>query len=218
MNTLVITLVAAGIIAAVAIIVAVVRAEKKRTEALERASQTLGFTFTPRGDLALLKSTADLPLFSRGRAAKARHMMAGRVDDAEVKLFDFQYTVGGGQHSHTVQQTVVLLPVGWGLPDFVLAPEKFFHRVGQAFGYQDIDFEQNAEFSSRYLLRGRDETAIRAAFGPDRLAFFAGEPGWTVEARSGHLGIYRSGKRCKPENVQSFLADAQRVWQALRTR
>ena len=103
-----------------------------------------------------------------------------------------------------------------GLADFVLAPENVFHRIGGLFGYQDIDFEESPEFSSRYLLRGADETAIRGAFGSDRLAFFGGEAGWTVESRGGHIGVYRSGKRCKPDDLHDFLMRAERVWQALQ--
>jgi len=200
-------------------IVALGRAEGKRTEAMAQAASALGLVFEPRGDLDLLRATADLPLFGRGHSRQAKSVMSGRMaGEEDVKIFDYRYTTGGGKHSHTWRQTVALFPAGHRLPDFVLAPEHFFHRIGGLFGYQDIDFEENREFSSRYLLRGRDETAIRAAFTSDRLAFFAGEPGWTVEAASGYLGIYRDRKRTKPEQLQAFLADAQRVAQALRAR
>lgn len=201
--------------AVAAIVVAMVRAERRRTEAMELASHTIGFVHEPTGDLDLLRALADLPLFGRGHSRKVRNLMTGRIGDAEVKLFDYAYTTGGGKNSHTFRQTVALFPATRALPDFVLAPENVLHRIGQLFGYQDIDFEQNADFSSHYLLRGSDETAIRAAFGPDRVAFLAGDHGWTVEARSGFLGIYRSGKRCKPGELPAFLESAQRVWQAL---
>lgn len=217
MNPSVIALLALGGVAVVWLIVALARGEGKRAEAMRMASQGLGFVFEPRGDVALFQASADLPLFRHGHSKKVRNVMTGRAGDAEVKLFDYRYTTGSGKQSHTWAQSVALFPAGRGLPDFVLAPENVFHRIGQLFGYQDIDFEQNAEFSSRYLLRGRDETAIRAAFGDDRLAFLAGEPGWTIEVFNDFLAVYRAGKRCKPGEVQAFFSEAQRVWQALRT-
>ena len=212
MNPAVLILPVALGLGGVALVVALVRAERKRAEAMAYASQAIGFLYEPEGDLELLRATADLPLFNRGQGRKVRNLARGRRDEAQVALFDYQYTVSSGKSSNTVRQTVVLFPAR-GLPDFVLAPENVFHRIGQLFGYQDIDFEHSPEFSSRYLLRGTDESAIRAAFGADRLAFFAGERGWMVESRSGHIGVYRSGKRCKPEELHDFLTSAGRVWQ-----
>ncbi|MBP7149390.1 MAG: hypothetical protein KBD01_17805 [Acidobacteria bacterium] len=207
-------LAAALLLVAVVLVVRGLRAEKRRTAALEQASQSLGLTFEPLGDLDQLKSVADLPLFGRGHSRKVRHLMTGRAGDNELRVFDYRYTTGSGKHSHTWSQTVALLPVASAFPEFVLAPENFLHRVGQIFGYQDIDFENAPAFSSRYLLRGPDETAIRAAFGADRIALLEGERGWTVESRTGHLGIYRSDERARPEELQTFVMDVQRVWQA----
>lgn len=214
MNPVVLVLPVAIGLGAVGLIVTLVRAERKRAEAMAYATQAIGFRYAAEGELELLRATADLPLFNRGRGHKVRNLAKGRLHEAEVALFDYQYTVGGGKNSRTFRQTVALFPVR-GLPDFVVAPENVLHRIGGLFGYQDIDFEHSPEFSRRYLLRGADETAIRAAFGSDRLAFFGGEPGWTVEARGGHIGVYRSDKRCKPDELHSFLMNAERVWQAL---
>ena len=200
-------------------VLALARAEGKRTEALSQAASALGLVFEPRGDLDLLRATADLPLFNRGRSRQVRNVMRGRAaGEGDIKIFDYRYTTGGGKNSHTWRQTVALFPAGDGLPDFVLAPENIFHRIGKLFGYQDVDFDENREFSSRYLLRGRDETAIRAAFTSDRLAFLAGEPGWTIEARSGHLAVYKARRRVRPEELQTFVSDSQRVAQAMRAR
>ncbi|HSK10273.1 MAG TPA: hypothetical protein VK911_11915 [Vicinamibacterales bacterium] len=216
MNPIIFTVPVAVGLGMAGLVVAYIRAERRRNEGMARASETIGFAFTPKGDPGELKARADLPLFGNGHSRKVRNVMTGRMGGVEAQLFDYQYTVGGGKHSHTWRQTVALLPAPPGLPDFVLAPENIFHKVGQRFGYQDIDFDHSPEFSSRYLLRGTDETAIRAAFSQDRLAFLAGQPGWTVESRGAYLGIYRAGKRCRPEDLPGLVADVQSVWQALR--
>ena len=191
--------------------------EKKRTEAMRLASQAMGYAFEETGDLGQLRSFGDLPLFDQGHSKRARSVMTGRTADRDVKLFDYQYTTGSGKNSHTHNQTVALYPEGGrGLPDFVLAPENFLHKIGQAFGYQDIDFEQSPEFSAHYLLRGNDEAAIRAAFTADVLAFFAQHHSWHVEVRSSHVAVYRSGHRCKPPEAPAYLADTLRVMLAFR--
>jgi hypothetical protein len=173
------------------------RAERARSAALQQAGVTMGLLFEPTADVDQLKAVADLP-------------------GGDVKVFDYRYTTGGGKESHTYIQTIALYPGGGrALPDFMLAPESVFHKIGQAFGYQDIDFDSNPEFSSQYLLRGADETAIRAAFTPETLSFFQTEPGWTVEVRAGTAGVYRAHKRCKPEDLSTFVEQSRAVLRAL---
>ena len=192
------------------------RMEQQRTEALATASQTMGFAFEPEGDLEVLKGFGDLPLYGRGHSKKVRNVMTGKAGEHDLKLFDYRYTTGGGKNSHTWTQTVALFPQGGeGLPDFLLAPENILHKIGQVFGYQDIDFDSSSDFSSHYLLRGSDEMAIRSAFGAAALAFFAQERGWHVEVASRTVGIYRSDKKCKPEELPAFLEQAQAALRAL---
>lgn len=217
METLVPILAVAAVLALIGgIFVVSSRLEKQRTEALAAACQAMGFTFEPDGDLETMKGFGDLPLYGHGHSKKMRNVMTGRAGERDVKLFDYRYTTGSGKNSHTWSQTVALFPRGGeGLPDFLLAPENIFHKIGQVFGYQDIDFDSSPEFSSHYLLRGPDEMAIRSAFGAEALGYFAQERGWHVEVAGGNVGIYRSDKRCKPEDLRSFLEEAKAVLRAL---
>ena len=190
--------------------------QKRRTEAMQLACQAMGFAFEEKGDLDRLRGFGDLPLFDRGHSKYARNVMTGRTADREVLLFDYRYTTGGGKSSHTWAQTVALFPNGAaGLPDLDLAPENFLHKIGQAFGYQDIDFDHSPDFSDHYLLRGNDEMAIRTAFTADALSFLGQQHGWHVEIRAGHVAVYRSGRECKPPEAPAYLADTLRVLMAL---
>jgi hypothetical protein len=210
-------LVVVGVLALIAgIFVVSRRLERQRTEALAAACQGMGLTFEPEGDLDALRTQGDLPLYNHGHSKKVRNVMSGQAQDRDLRLFDYQYTTGSGKNSHTWRQTVALFPrAGERLPDFLLAPENVFHKIGQVFGYQDIDFDTSPEFSSHYLLRGPDEMAIRSAFSADALAYFGQHQGWHVEVKDHTIGIYRSGKRAKPEDLPTFLAEAQEVLRAL---
>jgi hypothetical protein len=216
-ESLVPALVIAAVLVLVGGLIAVgIRMEKKRTEALEQACRMMGFTFQPDVDLELLKGFGDLPLYAHGHSRRARNLMTGRAGGRDVRLVDYQYTTGSGKNSHTWSQTVALFPeAGEGLPDLLLAPETVFHKIGSAFGYQDIDFESSPDFSSHYLLRGPDEMAIRSAFSVDALHFFGTNRGWHIEVRGGNVGVYRSGTRCKPEELRTFLEETQAALRAL---
>ena len=83
--------------------------------------------------------------------------------------------------------------------------------LAEIFGAQDIDFQENAEFSKRYLLRGTDEAAIRRTFTSSALAWFSGAPGWRVQAHQGMLLIFREGKFVDPAEVPAYAAEALRI-------
>ncbi len=210
-------------LAAVALVMAIIllgrRADRQRSEALQQASLTLGLAFAAEGDLDQIKALGDLPLFGHGHSKHVTNVMSGRTGNEAVTVFDYRYTTGGGKESHTWRQTVALYPGGGRqLPDFVLAPENVFHRLGQLFGYQDIDFDSSPAFSARYLLRGPDEAAIRSAFTEQVRGLLEQEQGWTVEVRAGNVGIYRSGKRVRPDDLVGFLERSGAVLRALSPR
>jgi hypothetical protein len=191
--------------------------ERKRTDAMAGACADMGFTFEARSDLEQFEALRDMPLFKRSRKIDGRNVMSGRVGSDPVTLFEYQYTSGAGEDQRTISQTVAVFPGGapaW--PDCQLSPENVFHKIGHVFGYQDINFESSPVFSKQYLLRGPDETAIRAAFYPETLEFFAQQPGWSVEARAETVAVYRAGVRQEPDGVRAFLDQAYAVIRAIR--
>ena len=145
--------------------------------------------------------------------------MDGETAGHRVQLMDWRFVTGSGKSRTEHHQTVVLFPTSAnGLPDFTLAPENFFHRIGQVFGYQDIDFDEDEAFSRAYLLRGEDEAAIRSALNPVVRSFLTGAPGWTVQTKQGAAALFRSNQRCKPPELPAFLAEALRILSALSPR
>lgn len=207
----------ATVVAAIgAIGYAVHRHEKRRTEAMQAVCHKLGFRWAGQRKGS---PESPLPLFNRGHSHRIKHAMAGEVAGQNVTVMEYRYVIGSGKNQTSYNQTVVLLPEGGsGLPDFELAPENVFHKLGQVFGYQDIDFAENEKFSSQYLLRGDDEAAIRRVFNGAVLAFLAGRPGWTVQSRAAEAVVFRARKTCKPEGIPTFLADALQILGGLGAR
>lgn len=203
-------LLAVALVLLVAFIAVVIwRKERQRTEALRRVAESTGLAFQPKADFDAVRSLGDVQLFARGHSKRVTNLMTGRLDDRQVAVFDYHYTTGSGKNQRTSAQTVVLLPASKpSLPDLQMAPENPLYKVMEAFGFQDIDIESSPEFSRRYIVRGADPVAIRAALYPGATSYFAGHEGWTVEAQSGTVSIYREGRRPKPEDMQAFIAEA----------
>ena len=143
----------------------------------------------------------------------------------QVRIFRFWQDKPGYSSGTGKLQKIGRLPeqtVIWfrspqlSLPSFVMRPEHVFHKIGSAFGYQDIDFESNrtaADFSKKYLLRGGDEHAIRSLFKDNVLNFFATHPGRLVlEGRDDRLILYRPEQLIRPENISVFLEEGLEVF------
>jgi hypothetical protein len=205
----IITVVTVIVAVIVAVIVLAIRYEKKRAEALRGFAESNGFTFSQKAGSPGEVGLPEVELFGRGHSKRLTNVMAGEVEGSGVRVLDYRYTTGSGKNSSTARQTVVAVATGGAvLPDFTLARENFFHKIGQAFGYQDIDFEGFPEFSKKFLLRGADEEAIRGVFSARLIdAYIDGEAN-NVEVRGGWLLIYRHGKRLKPELIQGRIESA----------
>ncbi len=81
---------------------------------------------------------------------------------------------------------------------------------------QDIDFESDqtaAEFSKKYLLRGKYERAIRVLFTDKILTFFAAHPDEVcVGGRGNQLIFYQVDKLIEPEDVRPFMEEGLEVF------
>ncbi len=186
--------------------------EKKRTEALGKAAEELGFDFLPKGDGRFLSELGGFHLFSQGHSRYLYNLMRGEANGMEVSIFDYRYTIGAGKHQHTYNQTVVCFVVpDADLPQFSLRPENIWHKIGQLFGYQDINFDSHPVFSRNYLLRGADEAGIRDLFTDDVLEFYEKRTGLSTEGTDDLLLFYRHAKRVEPNNVHGFLEDGFKV-------
>ncbi len=139
-------------------------------------------------------------------------MLHGETRNLELAIFDYRYTIGHGKNSRTHRQSVIYFgAAALALPPFELRPEGVFHRVGSAFGYQDIDFETHAQFSRTYLLRGDTEEGVRGLFSDELLEFFETHPGLSVEGGGNQLVFYRRKKRIEPDGTQEFMEEGTEV-------
>lgn len=196
--------------------IAVYLHERKRTAQFQRIAAELSFEFFGDNDRGLLAHLADFTLFSQGRSRKMKNLMQGTSSETAVSIFDYRYTVGSGKNSSTHKQTVICFQSDrLNLPNFVLRPERWYHKIGSMFGYQDINFGDFPEFSRKYLLRGDNEQGVRDLFTADVVDFFEQLDGVCAEGHVGKLVVYRAGKRAKPADVRAFLKECFGVFSEL---
>lgn len=222
-------LVAVGVVVTLVLLWGITR-EKRRDASLALIGEQMGMAYERDGRVLAGAPFTRFSLFQEGRRRRFKNHLRGQVgggsetlhreDDVgegsavrspeiEVILFDYRYVTGSHRHHQTHQATIAVFhAVGENLPELSLQPENLLHKIGGMLGYQDIDFDENAGFSGRYLLRGPREDDIRKLFTPEVLEFFDQHPGWCVEAGGDWIVVFRRGKRVQAEDVKEFLKDA----------
>jgi hypothetical protein len=207
-------IVTVGIFAVLAIFLAIVivagivnkRREEERTRALTSVAAFLGWQFSEAAGMNWIPNLEKFALFSHGHSKALKNVMYGEIEGLKAAVFDYYYVTGSGKNRRTYNQSVVYFePRDLNLPLFSLRPEGVMHKLISAFGYQDIDFGQRPTFSSRYLLRGPDEAAIRTTFSDALLSFYEMNEGSSTDGGGNQLVIFRQNYRLPPQEVQAYV-------------
>jgi len=190
--------------------------EKKRTEELELVAQKLGFSFSKTGSVYTEDDYKKFKLFSQGRSKKIKNKIWKKDKHSDIAIFEYSYTTGSGKHSNTHRQTVLSIKSkDLNAPAFELKPENAMHKLGQLFGYQDIDFEAFPDFSKRYLLRGENVEKITRFFTPNLISFFEKINKCYIEVREGMFVFYLPSNRCRPGEIRGFYKNGDNVFKQL---
>ena len=185
-------------------------ADRQRRKAIKAMATQLGLAFCKKDNSVWQLHDGSLPLFNAGHSRKAANVLTGQIEDIGVSIFDFRYTTGHGKHSSTHRQTVVLMQLsGKLLPSMEIRPEGFFSKIATSFGYQDFDFGEHYEFSGKYLVRGKDEEAIRRIMTHQLMEFMASKPKRpTIQTSGESFLFFRPRGRVKPAKLDKLLGEA----------
>lgn len=193
--------------------------EKKRTETFKAMAAQMGFEFYEKDDM-LHVSLGNFKLFSSGHSQRTKNVFKGTREDVSVLIADYAYTTGHGKNTTTHQQTICIIDdPEMKVPHFFLRHEnKFFDFLGKVFGGQDINFDDDPQFSDAFVLQGESESMTRELFSSDiRRGFvkFAGTNS-QIEGRGPRI-LLHNGKRTKPEQITRLLKDTFDVYNLLKT-
>jgi len=107
--------------------------KKERTEHLRGIAGDLGMDFQEKdewGTKALLK---EFNLFRKGHSRKITNILqktSGLLEE-KICIMDYQYTITANNYSKTFYQTAFFLQSKQlALPEMLLKPEHFFHKIG----------------------------------------------------------------------------------------
>jgi hypothetical protein len=191
--------------------------EKKRAEAFEKFAALNGFSVgTPLG---FSDWTSLFKLFSLGRNGRQSHVMHGQRAELRVVLGDFTYITGTGKNAKSNHRTFCMAQkTNVKKAGCLVRPQNaVFDRLGKMLGGQDINFEDDPEFSKYFVLQTEDdEQLVRRQFGAlirnQLTALRLKNPHFEAQ---GDLIVFHRGSRLKEAELTELLSDTvntARAW------
>ena len=190
--------------------------ERKRTKDLKNRAKMLGLNFSKSGRDVTWSNHDSFEIFNSGHSRKIKNEMWKLDADNDVSIFGYEYTQGHGKNSSTHKQTILSIKSSkLCAPNFQLKPENTLHKIGQVFGYQDIDFPEYPIFSKNYLLRGKDEQEICDFFSDKVIDHFENNLNIHIEAERDRMIFYRPSKRFNHNEIEEFYIDGKKTLRRL---
>jgi hypothetical protein len=198
--------------------------ERKRSERIKAAANSLGLSFVERDDQVAQDVLAN---FSRARYEEdlydwtvgAFNIMRGTRAGVQLLICDFKWSAGRRKSTGHFSTTLT----HWrsssvDLPEFLLVSLKHGTSIPGWSESQLVKICQPEAFANQYQLAAKSESAVRALFQPGVLAYFAGHPDWTVEGGGDGIVICKVYEVVKPERLGDFLNQCEEVCRLFRTR
>jgi len=132
------------------------KAEKQRREAFQHWAAQHGWSYRPEKDGAIRRQYGFLDRMQVGHSRRAFNVLRGEWEGRAAAAFTFRYKTGSGKNETTHWFGVALIHIERPFPELRIHPEGIFSRIGQAMGFDDIDFE-SVDFSRAFTVRSRDK-------------------------------------------------------------
>lgn len=100
---------------------------------------------------------------------------------------DITFDEGALQERIVYDTTVIVVEIREHLPTFVVEKEQLYDRIRQFRGFEDIDFDEDPEFSNTVLLKAEKKAAVKKVFGPELRALVTKNNQFHIECNGSEL-------------------------------
>jgi len=175
----------------------------KRRQAMMALAARLGLNFYYQKDRSIPRRYRFLDKLRAGRDRYAFNILTGNYQENDVTIFDFHYKTGSGKDTHHHYLSFFLLNLPQLFPELVIVKEGIFSKIGQALGYDDIDFESH-EFSRKFCVRSKDKKFAYDVCNARMIEYLLSNTDLSIEIEDNILAI-SFNRRLKPEYIEPNL-------------
>lgn len=184
-----------GVVIAIAVFSAIQAAKRRKT--LEEWARSKDLSFTAASDYAMDSRFAGFSALQKGSNRYAYNIMKGLWNERTIYAFDYHYETysrssKGARRTHHHYFSAAVVDTGLSLKPLFIRKEGFFDKIGEFFGFDDIDFE-SAEFSRRFCVKSSDRKWAYDVLHQETMEFLLHAPCFTLDFRGHHILACRGG-------------------------
>lgn len=173
-------------------------ATKRRREALSGWAQSRALSFSAANDHGMENRLPNFQCLHQGSNRYAYNVMEGMWGQRQILAFDYHYETHstgpkGQTQTHHYYFSAVVLSSAVPLKPLFLRPENFFDKIGEFFGFDDIDFE-SAEFSRKFYAKSPDKKWAYDVIHPRTMEFLLTSPQFAIQFDLNDVMAYRSSE------------------------
>jgi hypothetical protein len=204
-------------IAALVVVVAVIshRIEKQRIAVMASFARAMGLDYFPDRD-SDFPEAQNHKWFQQGHSRYTKHRIEGireiRDERFVVKMGEHHWTTGSGKHKQHHSHGYLLIRPTWpALPNLEIRREHFFDKIGDALGFDDIDFE-SAEFSRKFMVKSTDKKFAYGVVHQRMMEFLMAGDGYPIDLNYGDCLFLGIGSRPSPDDFHAALKWAEQFF------
>ena len=175
-------------------------AARKRREKLRTLAGKLRMWFRAEKDRNIHKEYSFLDELHKGHNRYAENIISGNYNGYDLKIFDFHYETGSGKDTHHYHFSFFVTMFKYVFPELRITKENFFSKIGQALGFDDIDFESH-EFSKQFCVRSKNKKFAYDVCNAKMIDYLLDNRDMSIEIENNALALVFN-RRLKPEQIE----------------
>ncbi len=180
-------------------------AAKKRREEMHALAGNLGLTYDPENDYSFDERYAFIRKLCQGNNRYGFNILRGIYKNQHVYAFDYHYETKstdskGKRTTHHHYFSFFILHFDGNFPELLISREGFFSKIGQFFGFDDIDFE-SAEFSRKFLVQSPNKKFAYDICHSQMIEYILANGDLNIEIERDVLTLFFS-RRLEPDQIK----------------
>lgn len=189
-------------------------AAKKRREAFQTWSAAHGWNYISQRDRGTYERFRFLDKLNQGSNRYAFDRLSGEWEGRNAEAFTFHFETHssdskGHRRTHHHYIGIVAISIEREFPELRIHPEGLFSKIGQFFGYDDIDFE-SVEFSKKFSVRSENKKLAFDFCNTGMMEYLLQHSKTALELEGNTLAIY-DANRLNPDEVEPYLNHLSKI-------
>jgi MFS superfamily sulfate permease-like transporter len=163
----------------------------RRQKELKELSGYKGWEYDPGMDWRVSRLSSNT-FFSIRPLEYAKNNIKGTFENGvKWEMNDVTFDEGALMAAEVHHVTMLRISFDEFLPDFELDRERFFQRILDLAIREDINFENESTFNTRFSLKGEDRKTIRQLFTKNLILFLKNQANYHVESKDSKILVFR---------------------------